>query len=724
MEICGFGKRIKLSFYQKKFSIFLKEKELFRNGTCSINKKSFEDGEIKSLKVIKGEDILGVYNSLNFVFELNHLKTLRVDFKLYLDKPVIEFKNTILRDLELPKMEFKKPMADFPKMELSNNKYKIFSYSWKCWPAPLFFSLPSTPIDHISSVLALKREDDTIVLSPVNNFTMSYVKLRPPCIGISLNGEANVLKKGMTFGGIGVFGEGIKDTIIAWGNILQKLYGKPKVNWQEIPFLKYLGYYTDHGAYYYYKKEENASYADTLINLEEDLKEKGINVGYYQIDSWWYSKGKDQGVLTWDEDPNFLPGGVKELTNRLKKPALLHNRYFSNETPLANKFKFFTSKAPEEVTWIKMEETIKKETVGKYPIDSYKVYRELAKKVSGWNCIGYEQDWLDTQFELADRFKSEVDLGDGWLEEMSRAFREFDIPIFYAMPTTGCYLATVKCPNVVSIRTGDDYYFRKYGNEKLWYQNFYCSALAYALGLYPNFDVFIANKQHPDNFEEPCAEEEALARALSCGVVGFGDKIVDKEIINRISLSDGTLVKPDKPALPIERCFESDPLVNEEPLIVYTSSKIGALTWYYVGVWNLCEKELEYELDPSKWGIGGGEEYITYDWFKKIKVNEGKKRVAPLKADFYVLAPLIKGKLAFIADTKRYIGCSTQLVKEIEFEPFKIALSPPINTQIRSFLFLKKEARVTTDQGQRTLKKGSHFIDAVASKDGTKIIIS
>ena len=82
MEIFGFDKKIKLSFNQKKISIFFKEKEFFRECTCCLNKKSFEEGEIKSLRTTTGKDALGSFNSLDFVFELNHLKTLRVDFKL------------------------------------------------------------------------------------------------------------------------------------------------------------------------------------------------------------------------------------------------------------------------------------------------------------------------------------------------------------------------------------------------------------------------------------------------------------------------------------------------------------------------------------------------------------------------------------------------------------------------------------------------------------------
>jgi hypothetical protein len=119
------------------------------------------------------------------------------------------------------------------------------------------------------------------------------------------------------------------------------------------------------------------------------------------------------------------------------------------------------------------------------------------------------------------------------------------------------------------------------------------SLLAHALGLAPSYDVFITNPHHPENFADPNAQREALARALSAGIVGIGDKagFADKETVTRLAFPDGTLSQPDHPPFPVMGTIQS------ESMAFYTTTTVGNLRWTYLAVFNLSNESQQYCLD-------------------------------------------------------------------------------------------------------------------------------
>ena len=57
--------------------------------------------------------------------------------------------------------------------------------------------------------------------------------------------------------------------------------------------LRYLGYWTDNGAQYYYGFEQALGYAGTLFQVRDEFSRMRIPLGYVQLDSWFYGKGHD-----------------------------------------------------------------------------------------------------------------------------------------------------------------------------------------------------------------------------------------------------------------------------------------------------------------------------------------------------------------------------------------------------------------------------------------------
>jgi hypothetical protein len=62
----------------------------------------------------------------------------------------------------------------------------------------------------------------------------------------------------------------------------------------------YLSYWTDNGAYYYYHTEDGLNYEDTIIStLRHAIDVDGIPYKSVQLDSWFYFRGQDNGVVEW-----------------------------------------------------------------------------------------------------------------------------------------------------------------------------------------------------------------------------------------------------------------------------------------------------------------------------------------------------------------------------------------------------------------------------------------
>ena len=83
--------------------------------------------------------------------------------------------------------------------------------------------------------------------------------------------------------------------------------------------LRYLGYWTDNGAVYYYHYQKELGYSGTLESLVNECRADGIPIRYLQLDSWWYSKtftGPD-GKEGYVKNPG-LPEGE---WNRYRRPA-------------------------------------------------------------------------------------------------------------------------------------------------------------------------------------------------------------------------------------------------------------------------------------------------------------------------------------------------------------------------------------------------------------------
>ncbi|EDQ85462.1 uncharacterized protein MONBRDRAFT_34228 [Monosiga brevicollis MX1] len=332
---------------------------------------------------------------------------------------------------------------------------------------------------------------------------------------------------------------GLNNAMTAWGAKLMAMYNKTTEQRDNDYTLQYLGYNTDHGAYYYYKPDAGGDYNSTLVRLWESANKQAIPYKWILLDSWWYYKGPHDGVLNWTAMPSiFPPGGVEGLQefNKITQwPVIGHNRWWSPETSYSkqNGGEYDFSDKNEGSAVVPLEQ---------------RFWDDLLKSSATWGLTVYEQDWLYNELEKVPMLTKNITMGREWLLQMGLAATRNNMTIQYCMP----------CP----------------------YQQWHLGSsaiLAHALGLAP-FKVWL----YLQTLASWIDLRESVVSTLTAGPVAPGDgaefqnKVPACEssfvgtvptdvrmcvcvctLIMRSCRADGRLISPDRPATNIDAYFMS-----------------------------------------------------------------------------------------------------------------------------------------------------------------------
>jgi hypothetical protein len=232
---------------------------------------------------------------------------------------------------------------------------------------------------------------------------------------------------------------------------------------------------------------------------------------------------------------------------------------------------------------------------------------------------------------------------------------------------------------VTTARTSIDY-AQGISKESFWPQFHVVNLVAAAVGLLP----------FKDNFRsaEKWGEAEALVSALSAGMVGPSDEIgeLDRSILLRTCRSDGLLLKPDRPAVPIDAMLVD----HERPFTVHTRSERAHLgTWSYVAAFHLAseheqrtpsdeifasiaydgqplEAQLPFPAAVRDWRVdlerdlGAAGPAVVYDWRAGTATLVERAFEMPPRAELYdhayfVVAPILANGLALIGEPEKFV---------------------------------------------------------------------
>ena len=507
-------------------------------------------------------------------------------------------------------------------------------------------------------LIAFDQEERTLVASPMDHLLISPMRLIETPVGLAvgrgLHGAVDYIPAGTTTNTALVFGIGLVDTMLRWGQLLTTLHSGAEPKAPRGPEIGSLGFWNCYGGYYAQLFRPTTD--ETLTDLASYFAKEDIPVRYFGLDLW-YPHETVGFSRSYRPDLDKYPDGLEHVARETSLPLLLHMSAFDRSNDYLEPYGLTVEQGAA------------------YPTDS-KIYQDLAREFRTWGACGIWHDFLRTQLQNCHSLRAKIGEADRYFDGMVRAMGDEDLDVMLCMPTIGHYLASTAYDNVVAVRTSTDYvnhqtrqvemlsnldeYRSTFPAGRNLKQNLYLSFLAGVLGLVPSYDVFITNKNHPEGFADTNASQEALARALSAGVVGFGDKIghVDKDIVNKLAFPDGRLAPPDHPPYPLTATIQT-----AVPAF-YTTTTIGGFTWTYVSVWNLSEEPQEYSVNLEPLLKDGD---LVYDFVKEAVVPERvlSGRAEPGLARYVVLVPSV-GAVHPLGFAGKYVPVSRAQVKRVE----------------------------------------------------------
>jgi hypothetical protein len=635
---------------------------------------------LTNLKSTRGSDALGAYREISMTWTDAALP-MSGSIRLYRKIPIVVFSETCKAAAETSP-------APFPSFTNVPGSLHVFSYQQKTFAPPQFAaSTGATPW------LLFNDADDAMVISPASHYMIASMSGDGRSnITSGMNSALRHLRAGFTQQTIMTFGNGINHTWDLWGNSLLTLEGAQRPDNEADTVLKYLGYWTDNFAYYYYNYDLDKGYAGTIQSLVDRYRQEHIPIRYLQLDSWWYYKslrdpdgkmGKTKaprlpegewnrygGLLDYQAHPALFPNGLAAFQQSIGLPLVTHNRWIDPASPYHKNYKISGVAAVDPKWW-----------------------NDIADYLKTSGIITYEQDWLDRIYTYSPDFSATVDTADAFLDDMSQACAARGITMQYCMTYPCYFLQGSRYPNLTTIRISDD------GFCPARYNNFiYDSRLAFSLGIWPWADVYRSTETN-----------NLLLSTLSAGPVGIGDKI-GKENANNLFKAvraDGVIVKPDVPAMPLDQCYISDARHASSPLVAAAYSDHDGLRTAYVFAFNRSKnKEEQLGFTPAE--LGYDRPVCVYDYFAGTgrRFDAGDTISAPVGTNgtaYYTVAPMGKSGIAFLGDKGKFVSNGKERIATLKERNKALTVSvlfAPGENSIVLYGYAVRTPKVTAQSGQ------------------------
>jgi hypothetical protein len=354
--------------------------------------------------VQEGSDRVAAYREI--VVDYVHDGSKRASIRVYSGKPVVLFSVEYLHAAN--------NTAAFPKLASYPETAYHLSYRGQFGK----YSFDEFGVD--SPWVFFDGVRNTFIFSPASDFLISATTLSSSReLTSGIDSRITTLPEGFAHSTILVVEEGINRAFETWGRALAGLQGKAQVANGAEPILAKVGYWTDNGATYYYKFEPSLGYEKTLLAVRDEFLERGVPLGYMQLDSWFYPKGKHaewkrfDGIYEYVADKNLFPDGLKAFQQQLGVPLVTHSRWIDPESPYRSRYRMSGNVVVDPLYW---------KTVASYLHDAH--------------VLTYEQDWLDERAQAAFNLHDPA----AFMDEMAQALKEQQLTIQYCMPLPRHYL--------------------------------------------------------------------------------------------------------------------------------------------------------------------------------------------------------------------------------------------------------------------------------------------
>ena len=615
------------------------------------------DSPVRDLVRAAGGDALGPFHSLRFNWSWNGV-TVTGEIKTYDQRPVARFQ------LTYDTRPAPHPQLNFPNFTSLPGGLHVFSYR------DLMFAPPQFAAGNYGTPWLLFDDHfNAAILSPAGGYQVTGLSGNGKnTAGVSLDAEVDLVPAGYSVSSILVLGAGIGRVYDDWGAALNIIQGRSRPSNEADDSLRYLGYWTDGGAYYYRNFDPQLGYDGTLLAEIRHLHSSGIPVRYLQLDSWWYEKGnvgpdgiplKPQGpgagptvpgptqrgrpvfpaarwnagggIWLYEASPTLFPQGLEAFHQQVEMPLVTHSKYIGPDSPYHGTYLIS----------------------GIAPIDS-KYWSHIASYLHESGVVNYEQDWLDYIQEYSG-FEANLSLGDQFFDNMASAMKAQGLTMQYSMAKPRNFLQGSRYSNLTTIRVSGDRFIRT-----RWHEFLFTSQLAGALGIWPWADN--ANSQDVNAI---------LLQTLSAGPVGFGDELgkESKQNLLQAARTDGVIVKPDAPLVPIDAAYLDGALGRHKPTLGYTHTEHAGITTAYLFAFAAKpEDHGPVQFQAHDVGLSGA--MVVYDYFahRFTLVPAGDSFHGELGGDhasFYICATPGKSGIAFLGDRDKFVGTGRMRIASI-----------------------------------------------------------
>jgi hypothetical protein len=350
-----------------------------------------------------------------------------------------------------------------------------------------------------------------------------------------------------------------------------------------------------------------------------------------------------------------FPKGLTYFGRSIGLPLIVHNRWIDPHSPYRKKYKITGFAAVDPAFW-----------------------NDIDSAIATAGVVDYEQDWLNVIYDHTPRMATDPSVGNAFTDNMARAAKNHGLDMQYCMAMPRYFMQGVKYNNLTTIRTSDDRF-----EPAKWRHFIYVSQLAYAMGIWPWSDVFMSTETG-----------DMIASVLSSGPVGTGDKIGKEDKVNilKVARTDGILVKPDAPLLPMDEDYLNEADHIGAPMLAFTYTRQNNVRTNYVFVFAPEKSGNDgYTLTPSDANLDMRGTVILYNpltgMLKKMSADStfegtlanaavsgnlektGNTHGTKYKFTYFIIAPITQAGIAFLGDEGKIVSTGRQRISQLSSSP-------------------------------------------------------
>ncbi|MGC1728195.1 MAG: hypothetical protein WA747_02305 [Steroidobacteraceae bacterium] len=615
---------------------------------------------VSELSMHEGRDRLGPYRELQFRWQ--RPLALEGRIRAYTGQPIVLFSETTETAISDPSS------LRFPRFTRFPRDLRAFSYQNRAFAPPSF-----TLEENATPWLLFDARAHAAVISPAANFMLTRMQGDGNAeISSGLNAGIASLPAGFKHQTLIAFGAQVNTAWETWGRGLLELEGARRPANDADAGLRYLGYWTDNGASYYYNYDRRRGYAGTLQALVERYRAESIPIRYLQLDSWWYYKALTDpsgqagtpknpdlplgewnrygGLLRYAAHPAVFPDGLAAFQSRIGLPLIVHNRWIDPASPYHQRYHISGLAAIDPAWW-----------------------QEIMGYIASAHVVTYEQDWMNVIYEHSPALATTPGTAQAFTDGMARAAERRGISLQYSMALPREFLQGARYANLTSARVSGDRFERS-----KWDAFLYTSRLASALGIWPWSDVFMSAET--DNL---------LLATLSAGLVGIGDPIgaEDRANLLRAVRADGVIIKPDTPLVPVDAMYIQDAARSDEPMIACAHTDHGELRTSYVFSYPRTPQRLRASFTLAQVGVSRDAYIYDTRTGSARRFADGQPftfRLAPGATAYFVVVPVARSGIALMGDRDKFVPDGRKRIATLSDEPGRLTARVRFAAQERS----------------------------------------